>query len=119
MTSVMTIMFIISLCGLLALFARQEYIQDDFENAVLDVEGRLEWATSRNTFPFGMRAQIDVCRERLERAKNLWRANKWQQAYHTALQAQESMNRVQQIYSTVVRAQSRGRTTNGRTTTDA
>lgn len=83
-------------------FARQEHIQEYYEDAIFDVEGRLEWARSRTSFPFGMKAQIDVSSRLLGKAKSLWKENKWQQAYRVALQSQEAMNKAQNIYRSVV-----------------
>ena len=102
MHTVLTLGFIFSLFFLLIQFARQEYIQEYYEETILDVEGRLEWARSRRTFPFGMRAQMDVCLQHLGHAKSLWKAHKWDRAYQAALQSQEAMNRAQRIYSSVI-----------------
>lgn len=80
-------------------FARQEYIQEDYEDTIFEVEGRLEWARSRTLFPFGMKAQLEVSCELLGKAKTLWNEDKWQQAYQVALQSQEAMDKAQRIYS--------------------
>lgn len=102
MHSFLTIGFIVTLFFTFLQFARQEYIQEFYEEAVLDVEGRLDWAKSRRTFPFGMRAQIDVSAELLGNAKYLWRKRKWDKAYQAALQSQEAMDKAQRIYSSVI-----------------
>lgn len=84
-------------------FARQENIQEYYEDAIIDVEGRLDWARTRTFFPFGMKAQMQVSSELLGKAKSLWKGNKWQQAYRVASQAQEAMNKAQNIYSSAIK----------------
>ncbi len=100
----LTLVFSVLLICLLARFARQEEIQDDFEDAILDIEARLEWARTRSSFPFGMRAQMDISGELLGKAKNLWHQNRWQQAYRTALESQDAIDRAQHIYSSMIAA---------------
>lgn len=104
MEYVFAIGFLVILPYLCIQYARQEHIQDIYEEAICDVEGRLEWAHTRRLFPFGMKAQLEVSRDLLGKAKNLWKENKWQQAYRVALQSQGAMNRAQTIYSTVIMA---------------
>ncbi len=104
MEAVLAVGFIGIFFYLLIYFARHEYVQDGYEEAIGDVEGRLEWARTRTSFPFGMRAQLDVARELLGRAKRLWKKNKWHQAYCVALQSQEAVNKAQCIYSRVIRS---------------
>ncbi len=102
-----TLLVFVSLFILLYLFiqfARQEHVQDDFEDTIADVEGRLDWAYSRTSFPFGMRAQLEVSHQLLGKAKNLWKENKWHQAYRVALQSQKAMNNAQSIYSLALKA---------------
>lgn len=89
---------------LLVQFARQEEIQDEYEDAILDIEARLEWARTRTSFPFGMQAQMEISRELLGKAKNLWNQNRWRQAYQTARQSQDAINRAQHIYSSMITA---------------
>jgi len=95
--------FIFMLCYCLMQFARQEYVQEDFEDAIVDIEGRLEWAYSRTSFPFGMKAQLKVACQLLGKAKRLWKENKWHQAYSVALQSQKAMNTAQNIYSSALK----------------
>lgn len=104
MHTFLTIGFLVALFYTFIRFARQENIQEFYEEVVLDVEGRLEWAKTRRFFPFGMQAQLEVSHKLLYDAKNLWQQNKWDQAYHAAIQSQEAMNRAQRIYSTVLMA---------------
>ncbi len=85
-------------------FARQEEIQGDFEDAILDVEARLEWARTRSSFPFGMKAQMEISGELLSKAKNLWDQHRWRQAYQTALRSQDAIDRAQRIYSSMIAA---------------
>jgi hypothetical protein len=108
MSTLWVIGFFIGFIYLLIQFARQENVQDEYEDVIVDVEGRLDWARTRSVFPFGMKAQLEVCGSLLERAKALWNQNKWHQAYRVLLQSQEAMNRAQHIYSSVLtgRAQS-------------
>lgn len=98
MNNVLVIGFLVVIFYYLIQFARQEYVQDDFEDAIVDVEGRLEWARTRAFFPFGMKAQLEVSRELLVNAKSLWKENKWHRAYRAALQSQKAMNKAQSIY---------------------
>ena len=95
--------FLTILIYLLIQFARQEYVQEYYEEAITDIEGRLEWAYSRKAFPFGMKSQLKNCRTLLEKAKRLWHENKWHQAYQVALQSQEAMNKAQNLYSNVLK----------------
>lgn len=73
----------------------------NYEDIIIDVEGRLEWARALRSFPFGMKSQLDVCRERLDKAKNLWRDNRWYQAYEFARKSQEAMNIAQDLYKSL------------------
>lgn len=103
MHSLLAVLFLVQLVYLLVRFERQDNVLDDYQHAVYDVESRLSWACSRSSFPFGMKAQMDVSRKLLGQAKNLWRQNRWHQAYRVALQSQEAMNRAQSIYSSFIR----------------
>lgn len=103
MNTVMAVGFLGIILYFFIQFARQEHIQDDYEDAIIDVEGRLAWARTRTSFPFGMKAQLEVARELLERAKFFWKENKWHQAYRTARQSQEAMNRAQRIYCVAIK----------------
>lgn len=107
MSTILAVLFFAALLYLFILFARQEHIQDYYENTVDEVEGRLEWAKTRSCFPFGMKAQIDVASKLLRKAKNLWEHHKWQQAYSIALQSQKAMNRAQSIYKSAIRTRIR------------
>ena len=101
MGGIVAIAFAVMLFCLFMQFARQETVEDYFEEIVLDVEGRLEWARALRKPPFGMRSQLDVCRERLARAKNLWGNNRWHQACEVARKFQEAMNRAQDLYTSL------------------
>lgn len=98
------IVFSALLVYLLVQFARQEEIQDGYEEAIIDIEARLEWARTRSCFPFGMETQMEISRELLGKAKNLWNQNRWHHAYRTALQSQKAMNEAQSIYSSMIAA---------------
>lgn len=87
----------------LILFARQEEIEEQYTEAITDIEGRLDWASSRSRFPFGMRAQMQVSQERLHQARDLWQRKQFQRAYRMALQSQEAMDRAQRIYVHTIR----------------
>lgn len=102
MQVILAFVFSTMLVYLLVQFARQEEIQDEYEDTILDIEARLEWARTRSRFPFGMQAQMEISRELLAKAKNLWNQNRWRQAYQTALQSQDAMNRAQRLYSSAI-----------------
>lgn len=104
MSIVLAFGFFVTILYLFIQFARQECLQEDYEEAILDVEGRLEWARSRSSYPFGMKAQMDVSSELLRKAKILWEQNKWDRAYLLSLQSQEAMDKAQSIYSSAIRS---------------
>lgn len=101
MSVILAVAFAVMILCLFLQFARQEFIEEYYEDIIIDVEGRLEWAHALQSFPFGMKAQLDVSRERLERAKNLWRDNRWHRAYETARKSQEAMNKAQDLYKSL------------------
>ena len=92
---------------LLIQFGRQEYAQEYYDETIVDVEGRLDWARTRSIFPFGMRAQIDVCSQRLGEAKRYWAADRWHQACHSAFLSQEAIDKAQRIYSSAIKRERR------------
>ena len=103
MNIVLGCLFVFALIYLLIQFARHECVQEDYFNAIQDIEGRLDWAHSRSNFPFGMKSQLSQCNQLLKRAKSLWEKNKWHQAYGTALNSQKAMDRAQAIYRSVLK----------------
>lgn len=103
MNTVMAVGFFIIIFYFFIQFARQEHIQDDYEDAIIDVEGRLAWARTRTIFPFGMKAQLEVSCSLLNKAKFFWEENKWHQAYSVARQSQEAMNKAQRIYCAAIK----------------
>ena len=107
MSIVLAIGFFVTILYLFIQFARQEYLQEYYEEAIFDVEGRLEWAHTRTSFPFGMKAQMDVSLELLRKSQKLWEENKWDRAYLLSLQSQEAMDKAQSIYSSAIRARQR------------
>lgn len=104
MDTVLIIMFSVMVVYVFIQFARQEQIQEDYEDAIIDIEGRLDWARTRRSFPFGMKAQLEVSNELLGKAKSLWKENKWHQAYRVALQSQRAIDKAQKIYSSVIKS---------------
>lgn len=103
MDAILGVGFIVVFFNILVQFARQEHVQDDYDEAIDDVEGRLEWARTRSSFPFGMKAQLEVSYELLNRAKSLWKESEWHKAYRVALQSQEAMNKAQKIYCSAIK----------------
>ena len=103
MNTLLAFGFLVIFCYFLIQFGRQEYVQEIYEDTIFDVEGRLEWAYTRTSFPFGMKAQLEVSYELLSRAKSLWKENRCHQAYRVALQAQKAMNNAQCIYSSAIK----------------
>lgn len=110
MTTFLTVQFFIILLYFLVQFARLEQVQEIYKDTIVEVEGRLEWARSRSTFPFGMRAQLDVASQLLHQAQRLWRKNKWHQAYQVALKSQEAMSKAQKIYISAIKGKQRNST---------
>lgn len=106
MNTVLVIGFFILLFYFMIQFARQEYVQEEYTEAIIDVEGRLEWANTRTSFPFGMKAQLGVSYELLGKAKRLWKENKCHQAYRVALDSQKAMNQAQSIYCSAIKVKS-------------
>lgn len=98
----LALVFSALLVYLVVQFGRQEEIQDEYEDAILDIEARLDWARTRNRFPLGMEAQMEISSDLLGRAKNLWNQNRWRQAYQAALQSRDAMDRAQRLYSSAV-----------------
>lgn len=109
MDIVVLIGFLAVLFHFLIRFARQEQVQEDYEDTIEDVECRLDWARCRTFFPFGMKAQLEVSHELLGEAKCLWKEDRWHQAYRVALQSQEAMNKAQSLYCAVVESRQRSR----------
>jgi hypothetical protein len=103
MIAVVVMGFLVVLIHVFIQFARQEHIQEYYEEIIIDVEGRLDWAQSRSFFPLGMQAQLQVSRGLLGKAKRLWGENNWSQAYRVALQSQKAMDRAQSIYSAAIK----------------
>ena len=103
MNSVLTIIIVSYIYYHLILFARQEEIEDQYTETITDIEGRLDWACSRSRFPFGMKAQMQVSRERLKEARELWQKKKFQRAYQMAVRSQEAMDKAQQLYVQTIR----------------
>lgn len=104
MNVLLAVVFFAILLYLFVQFARQEEIQDYYKDAIIDIEGRLEWARTRKSFPYGMMAQIERSRELLTMAQNLWSKHQWQRAYQAALKSQEAIDRAQRIYSSMIMA---------------
>jgi hypothetical protein len=77
-------------------------LQEVYADVVIDVEARLDWVHTRKSFPFGMKAQLEVSREYSGKAKRLWQEKKWQKAYRLSLKSQDSMNKAQSIYSSAI-----------------
>ena len=98
MSAILAIAFTVMIFSLFVQFARHEFIVEYYEDIVIDVEGRLEWAHTLTTCPFGMASQLDVCKKRLDKAKDLWQHNHWRKAYEVALKAQEAMDKAQDLY---------------------
>ena len=89
---------IITITYLLIQFVRQEAVEESYQDLIIDIEGRLDWARSRSSYPFNMKTQIDISNKLLHQAKNLWRNNKCHQAYRVARQSQEALDKAQSIY---------------------
>lgn len=80
-------------------FGYQEERSEPYEEAILDVQGRLEWARSRQTpLPPGMESQLQRTSQLLDEAKELWSTNKWDKALKKAWEAQTAMNTAQEIF---------------------
>lgn len=102
MHAILALFFCAMLVYLLIQFARQEEIQDIYEDIIIDIEGRLDWARTRSALPFGMQNQIERSGRLLGKAKWHWSNHRWQSAYRTALQAQEALDKAQRLYRSMV-----------------
>ncbi|WP_028865957.1 hypothetical protein [Psychromonas aquimarina] len=98
MSILFTIGLVVTITYFLIQFVRQEAVEEFYQAAIIDIEGRLDWAHTRSSYPFGMKAQIDVSNKLLHQAKTLWRGNKYHQAYRVARQSQEAIDKAQNIY---------------------
>ncbi|WP_019614228.1 hypothetical protein [Psychromonas ossibalaenae] len=113
MSILFTIGFIVTITYYLIQFVRQEAVEEFYQEAIIDIEGRLDWAHTRSSYPFGMKAQIDTSHKLLHQAKSLWRGNKYHQAYRVARQSQEAIDKAQNIYiSAAVKRRQAGENTN-------
>lgn len=101
MSVILAVVFTLMILCLFVQFARQESIEEYYEDVIVDVEGRLEWARALSSFPFGMKSQLEICRKRLDTAKKLWQDNRWYQAYEVACKSQEAMNKAQDLYKSL------------------
>ena len=101
----MGILFTIGLIVIVTYFLnqclKQEAVEEFYQDAILDIEGRLDWARTRASYPLGMKAQMDVSNKLLHQAKNLWHGNKYHQAYQVACQSQKAIDKAQSIYISV------------------
>lgn len=104
MNTVLAIGFFAMIFYYIIQFARQEHVEEYYEDTITDIEGRLDWARTRSFFPFGMKSQIEVSYELLGEAKSLWKGKKWHQAYQVARQSQEAMNNAQRIYCSAIKS---------------
>lgn len=98
MNALFAVGLIVTFAYCCAQLAKREAVEEFFEEAIIDVEGRLEWARTRSSFPFGMKTQMEVSNELLHQAKGLWHEHKWQQAYLAARQSQKAIDKAQSIY---------------------
>ncbi len=73
MSIILAVAFTVMIFSLFVQFARHEFIEEYYEDIIIDVEGRLEWAHSLRSFPFGMASQLDACREHLDKAQDLYK----------------------------------------------
>ena len=114
MSILFAIGLIVTISYLLIQFVRQEAVEEFYQEAIIDIEGRLDWARTRSSYPFGMKAQMDVSNKLLHQAKNLWRGNKYHQAYRVARQSKEAIDKAQSIYISAIikRRQLNGNETN-------
>jgi len=98
MNAFLAIGFIVTVIYFFTRFAKQEAVEQFYEAVILDVEGRLDWATSRSTHPFAMQVNITRASKLLFQAKSLWRGNKFHQAYQVARESQQAIDKAQSIY---------------------
>ncbi len=98
MSLLFVIGFIITITYPLVQFGRQEAVEESYQAAIIDIEGRLDWARTRSTYPLGMQAKVAVANQLLQQAKKLWRGNQYQQAYRVARLSQEAIDKAQIIY---------------------
>ncbi|GLS92410.1 hypothetical protein GCM10007916_34810 [Psychromonas marina] len=98
----MSILFIFALITTITYiifkFAQQEAVEEQYQEAILDIESLQDWAISRPTCPFGMKSQIDTSNKLLHQAKDLRNESEYQQAYRVALQSLHAIDKAQRIY---------------------
>lgn len=89
---------IVTITYMIFKFAQQEAVEEEYQEAILDIESLQEWASSRAIYPFGMKAQIEISNKLLHQAKDLRCESKYQQAYRVALQSLHAIDNAQRIY---------------------
>ncbi|MCP4326336.1 MAG: hypothetical protein GY951_10860 [Psychromonas sp.] len=102
MNSLFVIGLIVTIIYFLVQFAKQEAIEEFYDAIIIDVEGRLNWAASRTTLPFGMLENINTASKQLALSKYLWGEHKYHQAYQIACESQQAIENAQILYISMV-----------------
>ncbi len=101
MDTIFTLGLIALITYLFSQFAKQEAVEEFYLAIIMDVEGRIDWAVTRSSYPFGMLANIELSNKLLQQARELWRGKQFHQAYRVARQSQKAIDKAQNIYISV------------------
>lgn len=77
---------------------QHEAVDEYYHEAILDIESLQAWANTRTTYPFGMKAQMDISNKLLHQAKDLRYESEYRHAYRVALQSLHAIDKAQRIY---------------------
>lgn len=89
---------IVTITYIIFKFGQQETVDVYYQEAISDIESLQAWANSRNTYPFGMKAQMDISNKLLHQAKHLRCESEYGRAYRVALQSLHAIDKAQRIY---------------------
>lgn len=99
-SSVLVLFIIAAMLYVFWKFGYRDERAEPYEEAVNDVESRLDWARSRPTpLPAGMETHLQEAETLVAEAKKLWNGMKWDRALRTAWKARKAMNQAQGIFS--------------------
>lgn len=109
MSIMFTFIAILTITYFIFKFAQQENVEEYYQQTILDIEALQDWAASRTTYPFGMKAQIEISNDLLHQAKILQGESEYQHAYQVARQSWSAINKAQKIYILAAKNSSDGK----------